>query len=291
MQGFTAYYAALEKHMKITKTPKLPWNEKFVSFFTEYAILQWKIIKRSSSGESVFPTSQRHVVRHLQSPSKHQQQQQPPSPQKQQQRQQQRRVPIKPTSGKHAHSFVLSKTVPSAHNRTMHRRTDGGSTHKIPPTSNKTTVRSVAASNNAPSTNTTAIIKKKKPTEKSVGFLGLCLALLYIMRVRCLRFKKYVVVPYCKYVAANAPQIKDLEEYDVRYQCRLITRTTNLIVASYEEMKEKPSLSSEDIRRLELLAAACANLDDDDDDDDDEGRGGGRDYNTESNCDESEDTL
>ena len=238
ISGFTTYRNAVIKHTKIKKTPRLPVNEDFIEFFVKHSMLQWSIIKKSPYGRSVIQsgvdikqTSQGDVTLTTYS-------NQPKSYRGRGNRKRQK-IDDAVSSLKDAESAEGDKI-----SSPMQKSVGGGSSGK---TDFATTVATVATAK------TTAKKTSKKNNHGPLSFVGLCLALLYIMRVDSKRVAGRVVVPYCRYVAENIPQIKDLEDYDPRYQCKLITKSTETLKLAYRGMLEEHALMKEDLDELEKI--------------------------------------
>lgn len=90
-------------------------------------------------------------------------------------------------------------------------------------------------------------------------FLGMCLAMLYIMRINNMSVANNnnhnkLVLPYSPYVAKYIPQIKDLEEYNTEYKRRFITRSTDLMKQAYSYLVNKDALSENDIMMIKKLS-------------------------------------
>ena len=260
MTGFTIYRNTVLKFTKIKKTPQLAVNEEFISFFTRHAILQWHIIEKSPYGQSIIKNSvdnKRAIQGDVTLSSFY-----------------------ASTSSSRASSKASSKTLSKTSSRTSSKRTKKPGNNvekkslKVEPKSgwktadfaivvdvdsdvdddfSVTVVRSATKSKSSNNNNNDGGANNvgKKQNHGTLSFLGLCLALLYIMRVDDKKVMGRVVVPYCKYVAENIPQIKDLEEYDTKYQCKLITRSTEILKAAYRDMVEKHALHKEDLDNLE----------------------------------------
>ena len=243
MLGFTVYRNMVLKFTKIKKTPRLPTNEEFINFFVKHAMLQWSIIKKSPYGQSIIRSNSEN-----------------------------KRTPqgdVTLTSFSTGHKTIKNRgkrkstlssssstTVATTPQRRRKTTPSSFSNEEIeeeydlvidPPTENERDKKTLAVA-------TPKAKGGKKQNHGTLSFLGLCLALLYIMRVDNKMVMGRVVIPYCKYVAENIPQIKDLEDYDPKYQCKLITRSTEILKAAYMDMVEKHALMKDDLDKIESIA-------------------------------------
>jgi hypothetical protein len=238
MLGFTTYRDTVMKYTKIKKTPQLIIDERFIAFFVELAVTHWYIIKESPYGRcfSKNATENKRVI---------------PGD-----------VTLTTYGSKDASQIQKRRDVSNSSFSSKTKNTTSSSLSS-PSSSNKTcdeivteSLRESYTQKNRISKKTTKTTKKTATNTKSktpMSFLGLCLALLYTMRVKDTKIKDRVIIPYCKYVAENAPQIKDLEEFDSRYQCKLITRSTDELKAAYRLMVGKLAVRKEDLDKLENI--------------------------------------
>jgi hypothetical protein len=68
------------------------------------------------------------------------------------------------------------------------------------------------------------------------NIMGMCLALLYMMRVDSKTVEGRTLVPFCKYVALHAPPIKDLPQYSPRLSVRLMSDNTEILKLLHQRM-------------------------------------------------------
>jgi hypothetical protein len=93
--------------------------------------------------------------------------------------------------------------------------------------------------------------KKSKKPLGALCFSGLCIALLYMMRMGAKTKGGRDFVWKCKYVADEVPQMKDLEAYDRRYTCKLINGCTAIIKTVYDRMETERALPETELKHME----------------------------------------
>jgi hypothetical protein len=268
--GFAKYVDVVARNTKIKKTPRLPVDVNFVHFFVMHALLQWKIVSASDAPER--PGFEK-IVEEKRRTAERSRRRETNVDESKEEKDDSRCAEFDNEDEYHSLDEDFAKVVEkqSKKRRSSSAGGEGGGRqnqafgrakssvngsesgwydeNEAPATKKRTPRRTKASgtSENAP------LGSRGVTTTGGMSFLGLCFALLYIMRVDSRYVGEREVVPYCHYVAVNVPQIKDLEQFHPNYQCKLITRGTENLKASYKRMfvqKTLPKKLLDDLERL-----------------------------------------